>query len=184
LQRLNVVGQISGLYHYDDASVISSITQLTEAQDLALQQYWFQEASPAQQECYRIKSVDADMDGVEWTTTRQAIFSRSDLNGDGQLDRDESREFLATVRELDRTNTLSADPYWEVLDTHYERIDRHFTAAALLSQPSDSMTFQDYVNVEKIMMAWYNSDKLEKVGWVRGESNTQQLSHYCKTFEL
>ena len=158
------MGNMSGMYHYDDASVISSITQLTEAQDMALQQYWFQEASPSQQECYRIKSVDADMEGAEWTSTRQEIFNRADLNGDGQLNRDESREFLAHVRELDRYNKWLGTSIFEALDSHYERLDRHFNAAASLSSPNDSMSFQDYVNVEKVMEAWYNSEKPYFVG--------------------
>lgn len=149
-----------------------------------MQQYWFQEASPSQKECYRIKSVDADMDEPEWTATRTEIFNRADLNGDGQLNRDESREFLATVRVLDRMNTIETDPYWQELDKQYERLDRHFMAAAVMSSPSDTFGFADYVNVEKIMMTWYNDSKLEKTGWVRGESDSTRLSHYCKTMPI
>jgi len=175
---------MSGLYHYDDNSVVGGITSLTESQDIVMQQYWFQEASPAQKECYRIKSVDADMDEAEWTATRTEIFNRADLNGDGQLNRDESREFLATVRVLDRMNTIESDPYWQELDKQYERLDRHFMAAAVMSSPSDTFGFADYVNVEKIMMTWYNDSKLEKTGWVRGESNSTKLSHYCKTMPI
>lgn len=171
------------MYEYDDASVVSSITQLTEAQDLAMQQYWFQEASWDQRESYRVKSVDGDMDAPEWTATRREVFNRADLNGDGQLNRDESREFLGKMRVLDRLNAVNNNVATEI-DTHYERLNRHFTAAAVLSSPSDSMGFDDYVNVEKIMMAWYNADKLEKTGWVNGASDNTKLSHYCNSFDL
>lgn len=130
------------------------------------------------------------MNSAEWTATRQEIFNRSDLNGDGQLNRDESREFLSKVRVLDRLSVYTNDSDAQILDTHYERLDRHFMAAAVLSSPSDSFGFQDYVNVEKIMMAWYDDSKLEKVGYVRDsrktdpKDNPKYLSHYCKTMSI
>ena len=175
---------MSGLYHYDDNAVIGSVTSLSDAQDIVFQQYWFQEAHPTQRECYRIKSVDGDMDVAEWTATRQELFNRADLNGDGQLNRDESREFLAKVRVLDRQSIYITDDRSQELDIQYERLDRHFMATAVLTSPSDSFGFQDYVNVEKIMMAWYNDSKLEKVGYVRDVNNAKKLSHYCKTLPI
>lgn len=33
-------------------------------------------------------------------------------------------------------------------------------------------------------MAWYNDKKLETVGWLRGESNSAKLSHYCRTMPI
>ena len=151
---------MSGLYHFDDSAALSaSGVSLTEAQDILFQQYWFQEADKTQMACYQVKSFDGDMEEPEWTATRQEIFNRADLNGDGALNRDESREFLGHVRKLDRTNKHNAHTTWENIDNQYERLDRHFLAAASLSSPVDAMSFANYVSTEKVMMAWYNSEK-------------------------
>ena len=111
--RLNLLGRLSGLYHFDDNAALSaSGVSLTDAQDILFQQYWFQEATKTQMMCYQIKSFDGDMEEPEWTTTRQEIFNRADLNGDGTLNRDESREFLGHVRKLDRTNYHTDETIW------------------------------------------------------------------------
>lgn len=128
--------------------------------------------------CYQIKSFDGDMQEPEWTATRQEVFNRADLNGDSQLNRDEAREFLGKVRVLDRTNFHTDESIAQEIDTHYERLDRHFAAAASLSSPPDSMSFADYVTVEKVMEAWYNSDKAFEVG-VRGG-----LPEICSDFDI
>lgn len=94
-KRLNLVGRMSGLYHFDDNSALSSSgVSLTEAQDILFQQYWFQESDSDQMCWYQIVDFDGDLQEAEWTATRQEIFNRADLNGDGSLNRDESREFL------------------------------------------------------------------------------------------
>ena len=59
VKRLNIIGQMSGLYHFNDSVSVS------EEADYTLQEYWFQEASPVQEEWYRDLVIDSD-----WTSER------------------------------------------------------------------------------------------------------------------
>ncbi len=51
VQRLNVVGRLSGLYEFPDNDALSNegLSSLDDGQLLALQHYWYQEASPDQE---------------------------------------------------------------------------------------------------------------------------------------
>jgi len=48
MQRLNSMGKMSGLVEFDDNSALqdAGLSGLQDGQDVALQRYWFQEASP------------------------------------------------------------------------------------------------------------------------------------------
>ena len=50
VKRLNRLGKMSGLGEFDDNAALSSLgVTLDSAQDFELMQYWYQEASPAQE---------------------------------------------------------------------------------------------------------------------------------------
>ena len=51
MQRLNVIGRLSGLYEFDDNGALAEYgaPSLDEGQLLAMQHYWYQEASPDQE---------------------------------------------------------------------------------------------------------------------------------------
>ena len=64
LQRLNIIGRLSGLYEFDDSGVLSEngLPFLEEGQELALAHYWYQEASPDQEQLYLIRKSVGEMD--------------------------------------------------------------------------------------------------------------------------
>jgi len=64
LQRLNIIGRLSGLYEFPDNDVLSEygLPFLEEGQQLALAHYWYQEASPDQEQLYLIRKSIGEMD--------------------------------------------------------------------------------------------------------------------------
>ena len=54
VQRLNVIGRLSGISEYDnsDALAQAGLSDLSTDQDLALQRFWFYEASPENKQLY------------------------------------------------------------------------------------------------------------------------------------
>ena len=165
-KRLDILGKLGAVYEFNDGS-------WNEAQRIALNYYWYQEASQIQQEYY--DRVDRDND-PKWKSTRQALFSDADTNGDNKLDYEEARQFLKKVRPLDyKTSTL---------DTRLERVDKHWYAASLMSSPSDSMTFADYEKLENLMGDWYAKGKLQATGWTDKVNGGDYLQSYCQTMSM
>ena len=169
VKRLNIIGNMSGLYHFNDGVSVS------DEADYILQQYWFQEAEPTQEQDYLQFAFENTIGSSQWTADRQALFDAADLNGDGALDRDEGREFLRKARPLDNKT--------EILDTRFERVDRHYSAALALSG-SSSMSLNDYKKLEETMQKWYVDGKLRATGWVKDENNGDQLKHDCSNLDL
>ena len=64
MQRLNVVGRLAGLYEFDDNGALgeAGLPTLKEGQELALQRYWYQEASGDQEQLYLIRKSVGEMD--------------------------------------------------------------------------------------------------------------------------
>ena len=124
--------------------------------------YWFQEASPDQEQWYLIRKVQGDMKSEEWNTARKTIFDNADINQDSFLSVDEARNFLKAVRKLDKQHMPFFAPDYEL-----ENIDTHWFAATLLSEPNNNMSFEDYLTLEKIMEAWYVAGKLQATGFNR-----------------
>ena len=75
---------------------------------------------------------------------------------------DEARNFLKAVRTLDKINMPFSAPDYEL-----ENIDTHGFAASLMSEPTDNMSFEDYLTLEQIMEAWYSAGKLQATGFNR-----------------
>ena len=82
------------------------------------------------------------------------------------------------MRPLDNKTTAS--------DIAIGRLKNHWDVARNLELPHDSMTFADYVKVEKIMGAWYNAGKLQATGHGKNTVGNpgDELSHQCKTIDF
>ncbi len=102
-----------------------------------------------------------EMDSEEWIGARQKMFDDADINDDGSLDYNEATRFLRAVRPLDRSVTPENDQ-----DEQLERINNHWFVASLSSSPNDSMSFDDYLQVEKMMVAVYEANKLDVTGYI------------------
>ena len=96
MQRLNIIGRLSGLYEFDDNAVLSEygLPFLEEGQALALAHYWYQEASPDQEQLYLIRKSVGSMDTQEWIDQRQTMFDDADIDNDGILNVNEARRFF------------------------------------------------------------------------------------------
>ena len=152
---------MSGLYEFNDGSY-------NDATRLALNHYWFQEASPKQEEHYdRVKQEKAS----DWKSKRQALYDDADTNGDKKLNYEEARNFLKAVRPLDGKDSE--------LDTRLERVDKHWYAASLLSSPADTMSFSDYEKLENLMGDWYAKGKLQATGWTDKVNGKDELQSRC-----
>ncbi len=59
VKRLNIIGKMSGLYYYDDsvAYTAAGVTVPEEA-DTYMQLYWFQEASPHNEQLYAVRKFE------------------------------------------------------------------------------------------------------------------------------
>lgn len=169
MKRLNIIGNMSGLYEFNDGVSVS------DEADYILQQYWFQEAEPTQEQDYLQFAFENTIGSTTWTADRQALFDAADLNGDGSLNREEGREFLRKARPLDNKT--------EILDTRFERVDRHYSAALALNG-SSSMSLNDYKKLEETMQKWYVDGKLRATGWVKDENDGDQLKHDCSNLDL
>ncbi len=127
------------------------------------------------------------MDTEAWLSERQRVFDDADFNNDGILDVSEGRRFFENVRPLDLKG--------ELLDTQFERIDKHWIAASILNEPTDNMSFDDYIQLEKTMEAWYSAGKLDVTGHANNWNPSPRggrevgspgdyLSHTCETLNL
>lgn len=78
LQRLNSIGKQSTLVEFDDNSALSAggLGALVPGQEIAFQRYWFQEASPDQEQWYLIRKERGDMSSEGWTSLRQKNVRR------------------------------------------------------------------------------------------------------------
>ncbi len=168
VKRLNIIGRMSGLYEFESNSFSNDA-------DYILQQYWFQEAEPTQEQDYLQFNNESTIGSSTWTADRQPIFDAADLDGNGKLSREEGRQFLRKVRPLDNKT--------EVLDTRFERVDRHFSAATALSN-STEMSFNDYKALEEQMQKWYVAGKLASTGYVKNKTDDSELTHTCSNLDL
>ncbi len=134
LQRLNSIGKQSAAAEFDDNAALSDagLSGLVPGQEIAFQRYWFQEASPDQEQWYLLRKEAGEVDQQEWTAARQKMFSDADINDDGALDYNEAQRFLRAVRKFDR-----AVPNNNQLDEQLERINNHWFVASLSSTPND-----------------------------------------------
>lgn len=123
-----------------------------------------------------LKESNAAGGSFAWNQERQALFTSSDVNGDGQLDQAEGQDFYSKVRKIDGKAGAS--------DTNAEQLGRTWNVASQLSSPYDYMSFQDYLNLEKLMEIFYEQGKLELTGHAKGSSPGEDLSHQCKTLRL
>ena len=119
-----------------------------------------------------IRKELGEMDSEEWRAVREKVFNDADFVNDGSLNYNEAQSFLRVVRRLDREVT----PYNE-LDYQLERINNHWFVASLVSSSGDSMSFDDYVTVEKMMEAVYEAKKLESTGWINYWDNKSFKSY-------
>ena len=69
---------------------------------------------------------------------------------------------MRQVRLLDKQQMPFFEPDYEL-----ENVDTHWFAASRLSEPNTSMSFNDYIRLEKIMEAWYVAGKLQVTGFNR-----------------
>ena len=111
-----------------------------------------------------------------WKQQRQNAFNNADANKDGALDRTEGDNFYKVVRGLDGKTSAT--------DDKVEKLERTWNVASQLSSPPLSMTFQDYLNLEKLMETFYTQGKLEKTGHAKGSTAGADLSHHCKTIKM
>ena len=74
LQALDTIGNMSGLQEFDDNAAMRTFKgnsfSLSTAQDTALMELWYQEASPNQKEHYANQTIDS-----AWSSTRRTIFN-------------------------------------------------------------------------------------------------------------
>jgi len=168
---------MTGLYHFDDGLSVS------DENDIILQEYWFQEASPDQKQDYLTNGFGFfdSIGSSGWSSPRQDLFERADLDGNGKLNREEAHQFLRKVRMMDRSSYAS--PAFDDLDTRYERVDRHFRAINALANSSE-ISFNDYKKLEETMHDWYENGKLEATGYTKGVNSTDKLLHDCAVFQL
>lgn len=159
--RLNLIGQLSEYYHYNEAAALGAlgVGGIVEANPFQFQAYWFQESAPDKEQFYKQRAFDNAINTNlrDWNTIREAHFNDADFDGNGSLNQDEAREFLKRVRPIDGS-TLN-------VDTRLEKMDRQFFAARLFNSGNPTeMRYQDYVTLEKVMEAWYVDDKMAKLG--------------------
>lgn len=164
LQKLNTIGQMSGLSTFSDQALSSEA-------DLALAEYWYMDASPEQKKYYETL-IKPD----NWDTIRQADFDAADLNKDGVLNLEEALKFFQVVRPKDGKVSRN--------DQFLATVERAFNIARLLSDPPESMTYSDYVALEDLTATSYASGKLEATGHAKGSVNGADLSHQCGTISL
>ncbi len=107
LQRLTSIGKQSNLVEFDDNTALTTagLSALVPGQEIAFQRYWFQEASPDQEQWYLLRKEKGDTSSESWNSSRQKMFDDADINDDGILDYNEAQRFLREVRGVDRVPT-------------------------------------------------------------------------------
>ena len=135
VKAMNTIGYMSGLQEFNDQGAAASVgISLSQDADWALQQYWYQEASPEQEAFYLQRKADNAAGGqATWQQVRQNAFNTADANNDGVLDNLEGDAFFGVVRELD--GKVGAT------DDKSEKLERTWNVASTLSLPSTSMKF-------------------------------------------
>lgn len=146
---MNTIGYMSGMQEFDDESAASEAgISLSREADYALQQYWYQEASPAQKAFYLdLKEKISNGELPDWESERQTLFDNADVNKDGELDQTEGNVFYTAVRAIDGKAAASA--------ASEEKLLRTWNVASQLNEPYDRMSFDDYRNLEKLMEVFY-----------------------------
>ena len=150
IKGMNVIGQMAGLSQVDDNAILrdAGLGSLNEAQDEAMLNYWYQEASPTQRQWYLDQQIAYDNDNstgwksAGWTTTRSNLFDSFDTDGDGKLSRGtpsaqndpnvvptEGYAFLENVRGLDGKSGLT--------DRYTERVDRQWDILSKIGNDAD-----------------------------------------------
>ena len=80
VKAMNTIGFMSGLQEFDDISAASAAgVSLNQDADWALQQYWYQEASPDQKQFYMDRAADS-INATARTTERQNLFNAADVD--------------------------------------------------------------------------------------------------------
>jgi len=162
-KRLNTIGRMSGLVEFDNNKALSAagLPALQPGQAQAMQRLWFQDASIDQWENFELVDGLKQLSDPNYLKVRQDLFKSVDFDNDDMLDMDEARFFFREVRKLDRTLMPEFLPNYEL-----PYVDTHIYAAQTMSTPYDKVRFDDYLKVEKIMMAWYKAGKLQATGTI------------------
>ena len=70
-------------------------------------------------------------------------------------------------------------------DKKEERLERLWNLVSILKTPADTITFNDYIQLEDMMTAFYSNGKLAATGHARGTGTAgKDLSHQCKTINI
>lgn len=70
-------------------------------------------------------------------------------------------------------------------DGKEEKLERLWNIVSILKTPADTITFNDYVQLEDMMTAFYSNGKLAATGHARGDGTVgKDLSHQCKTLNI
>ncbi len=189
LQKMPTIGRMSGLAYFDDNAALSDagLDTLEDGTDTVFQRYWFQEASPDGEQYMAVRKFLGEMDKEDWLAPRQKMFNDADFDKDGVLKYDEAVRFLEKVRPLDKEVVPG-----NTQDIQLERINNHWFLASLVSSGGESMSFDDYTTVEKMMEAVYEADKLTVTGFInywdktsfddeQGEKPGNHLTQVCST---
>ena len=192
LQRMPTIGRMSGLAYFDDNAALSDagLDSLEEGTDVAFQRYWLQEASADGEQYMAVRKFLGEMENEDWLAPRQKMFNDADFDKDGVLKYDEAVRFLEKVRPLDKEIVPSNDQ-----DDQLERINNHWFLASLVSSGGESISFDDYTTVEKMMEAVYAADKLTVTGFINywdktkfdkhtGDKPGEYLKHTCSSLAL
>lgn len=87
----------------------------------------------------------------------QNYFVEADKDGNGELTKEESDAFFINVREYNQKSGVVENwgQFWNTSENADWKLDRYWNAVYLLSSPSVTFTFQDWLRAERIMEVWY-----------------------------
>lgn len=69
-------------------------------------------------------------------------------------------------------------------DNKIEKLERMWNVASKFNEPKTEMSFDDYLSLEALMLAFYEEGKLAATGHGAGSSAGMDLSHQCTTVEM
>ena len=202
IKRLNTIGAMSAMYEWDrnGALVEGGEDPMNNEQLWAFEPYWFQEAAPYSQRFYVDRSTELENDDnyAAWRLAHQTFFVDADTDGNGELSYAEADSFLNNVRTYQQ-NTGYVENWGQTTganDISQYKKDRHWAVLSLMSNPTTSFTFQDWLRAEKAMEIWMKAGLMEATGHAYGNSweytlgdNSspdygETLKNWCQTFVM
>jgi len=204
---MNVIGNLSALYEFDRNTPLTDagLSELSQEQLFAFEPYWFTEASPFQEKFYKDRTIAHEDEAVydAWRLAHQTYFASADVNGDGELTRAEAEIFLINTRKYQqKPEELNIVENWGQFSGTTEnddhKLDRAWAVLSIMSSPSVTFNFADWINVEKSMETWYNAGLMDATGHAYGNyyehtigQNGEMENDYgetlktqCNTFNL